>query len=336
MRLLTVIIIGRNEELHIDRTLQSVFKGTNLINDTQILYIDSASTDRTVEIARLYPITVLKLKSYWPLSASAGRYIGYLNSESEYILFIDGDTILYKSWLSDALKLMQNDSEIAGLAGMVHEVCEDEDGKPLKLYKNRHERKNDFQPVHNFGGIGLYRRSILEEVGTFNPYLSVDEERELGMRIRKAGYKLIQILKPMAITYGPERETFSEVFRRYKSNLYTFGTTWRYCASQGFFMQYARERMGFIIQTVVVLMFLPFLLLMAIVAPVLGFLMIPGIAVLFGIMLIKKYNIRQIGVSLFKRLVMTIRTIQTCFTTKVNKISDYPTDVIVLQENKTI
>lgn len=335
MRLLTVIIIGRNEELHIERTLQSVLKGTSEIHDVEIMYVDSASTDRTLEIAAAYPVKILKLKSYWPLSASAGRYVGSLNSNSQYILFIDGDTVLFKSWLKRGLQIMEDNSQIAGLAGMVHEICESDEGKPIKLYKNRHERKKDFMSVHNFGGIGLYRSSILEQVGTFNPYLSVDEERELGMRIRKAGYELIQILQPMAITYGPERETFQEVYRRFKYNLYTFGRTWRYCAVQGFFFQYARERMGFVIQTIIALWFMPFLLIIGIVFPLLGFLMILGLACLMVLLMLRKSNIKQIGVSLYKRLVMTIRTIQTYFSTKVNPVSEYPTDAIQIQEAKT-
>src|SRR5205814_10040498 len=42
------------------------------------------------------------------------------------------------------------------------------------------------------GGAALYRRSVLEHVGTFNPYLFSDEEPELYIRIRHAGYQVLQ------------------------------------------------------------------------------------------------------------------------------------------------
>ena len=322
MRTLSIVIIGRNEESHIERCLKSVISAIQPYQDAEILYADSASSDNTINLARSFPIKLVQLKQDWPLSASAGRYIGYLNTSGQYILFIDGDTVLYKNWLAEGLNLMEEHPEIGGLAGMVHEICENVDGNPVRLDKNRHENVEDFKSVHNFGGIGLYRRSVLDEVGPFNPWLSVDEERELGMRIRKAGYKLIQILKPMAITYGPERESFMEVWRRFRGKLYTFGTTWRYCQANGFFMQYASERMGFVIQFILAaILSLVFLGIIITLGKLICFILfITGAVLLLVIM--KRGNIKGMAVSLFKRIVMSLRTIQSYLSTKVLSFED--------------
>jgi len=43
----------------------------------------------------------------------------------------------------------------------------------------------------------MYRRAVLEEVGTFNPYLNSDEEPELGLRIRHAGYRILELDHPI-------------------------------------------------------------------------------------------------------------------------------------------
>ena len=69
---LSVIIIGRNEESHIERSIRSVLRATENLKDTEIIYVDSASVDRSIDIARRFPIRVLQLKSDWPLSAAAG------------------------------------------------------------------------------------------------------------------------------------------------------------------------------------------------------------------------------------------------------------------------
>lgn len=334
MQLVSIVIIGRNEETHIKRCLKSVMAAIRTLKDTEILYVDSASTDGTIKVAKSFPVGIVQLKPDWPLSASAGRYIGYLNTTGQYILFIDGDTLLYKDWLPEGLKLMEAHPEIGGLAGMVHEICEDAKGHPVRLQKNRHENKEDFKSVHNFGGIGLYRRSVLDHVGPFNPYLSVDEERELGMRIRRAGYKLIQILKPMAITYGPERESFKEVWRRFRGKLYTFGTTWRYCQTNGFFKQYATERMGFVIQFILAAILSIFFLCIIIALNKLMWFILFMFGAIFLLIIMKRGNVKGIAVSLFKRMVMSIKTIQSYFATKVHPFEEYPADVIQIKKGR--
>ncbi len=332
MRALSIVIIGRNEETHIQRCLKSVMAASRDLKDVEVLYVDSASTDNTIELAKSFPINIVQLKPDCSLSASAGRYIGYLNTSGEYILFVDGDTILYKDWLPEGLKIMDEQTEIGGLAGMVHEISEDAEGRPVRLIKNRHGNVENFKSVYHFGGIGLYRRNILDQVGPFNPWLSTDEEPELSIRLRKAGYKLIQILKPMAITYNFERQSFWEVWRRFSGKLYTYGKTWKYCQANGHFMQYAKERMGIIIQFVIVATSSLIILLGIILLKklILFFLFVIGVFLLFLIW--RRGNIKGIAVSFFLRTTMSLRTIQSYLSAKVKKIEDYPVDVIQIKK----
>jgi len=52
--------------------------------------------------------------------------------------------------------------------------------------------------VKTLGGGSIYKKKILDEVGTFNPYMCGEEERELGYRITDHKYKLLTISQPMA------------------------------------------------------------------------------------------------------------------------------------------
>ena len=58
----TVIIKALNEERHIDAAIRSALAALAGI-DGEVILSDSGSADRTVEIARQYPITILQLKN---------------------------------------------------------------------------------------------------------------------------------------------------------------------------------------------------------------------------------------------------------------------------------
>ena len=323
-RSLAVVVIGRNEEKQIGRCLESVFKGIQDIEGTQVLYVDSASTDTSVEKAGQFPVKIIQLQPDWFLSAAAGRYTGFYHSQSEFIFFIDGDSVLFKSWLKKGILFLKNNPDVAGVAGMVDEIMQRQDGSLQKLLRNRYNQSEKVEPVRTLGGIALYRRDILNQCGPFNPYITVDEERELALRIRKTGHQIVRIKETMAITYGPSRETVFEILRRYHSNLYTFGRTLRYCQVNGYFLQYLTERLTFITSTLAAIVFFIIVLLFSLLVGKLlvVILCLFGFVILFFIL--KGRRFREIGTSLLKRVVMTIRTVETYFTTKPLPMDTYP------------
>jgi len=328
---LSVIIIGRNEELHIRKCIQSVLKGTEYFENKEIFYVDSASTDQTIEIAKQYPISIVKMKAEWPLSASAGRFIGTHLTKGQLLFFIDGDTILYRHWLTEAFSFLKSNPHIGGVAGIVHEVFENPNGQIVGKLWNRYGQKSETEEVSTFGGIALYRRSVLNKAGTFNPYLTVDEERELAFRIQRSGFKLMRIQSPMAITYGPPRESMQELLRRSRSHLYKYGITLKYCLAQGFFKKYLLKRLRFV---VTFLMGLLAFLLLTILLLLLGHIQFLPFILVFGFLgmvLMKKGRLKSVVLSLMKRFVYTFQTLISFFTTKIQSIDSYPKDVIIIK-----
>jgi glycosyltransferase involved in cell wall biosynthesis len=325
---LSVIIIGRNEADHIERCLQSVLKGTQRIPDTEIIYVDSASTDRTLEIVRQYPaVRVLQLREEWPLSASAGRYIGYLHAGGTFLFFIDGDSVLYRRWLSSGIEYLAGHPDTGAVAGSVHEVFETENGRPVRLLRHRYGLQQSPFHVKTMGGIALYRKSVLHRVGPFNPFITADEEPELGLRMRRDGYTLTRLPEIMALTYGPERETFHELFRRYRSGLYSFGIALRYCRQNACALQYIRERLDHLVSYGAVLIVG---LLILIVLIFRGWLL-TGVLLLIlsltGLRLLRPGIFRRLMISFVKRSLMMIRTLESYFRTDAKPAETYPTEV---------
>lgn len=239
---LSVVIITKNQEWNIERLIISTIVETQAIPTTEIILVDSASTDRTVENAAKYPIRILRLHPDQRLTPSAGRFVGYKQTEGELILFLDGDMELFKGWLSLALVLLEQQPKIAVVSGQL-----------IDLPKNCHASECDYnefdqkslrgEVVPHGGGASLYRREILEKVGTFNPYLYNDEEPELCLRIRKAGYQVYRLDYPIAFHHTEPVTQFSTLIHRWNRNLYLgYGQVIRYFLGQEMLWLYLKER----------------------------------------------------------------------------------------------
>lgn len=93
------------------------------------------------------------------------------------------------------------------------------------------------------GGAALYRRSVLEQVGTFNPHLKSDEEPELCLRIRHAGYRILLLDYPIVRHYSIAQESLSGLLgRRRRKFLMGVGQCFRYHMASKLFWPYVRER----------------------------------------------------------------------------------------------
>ena len=56
MRQLSVVLVSKNQEWNIARLLRSVLKETVRMADREIVLVDSASLDGTVDVASMYPV----------------------------------------------------------------------------------------------------------------------------------------------------------------------------------------------------------------------------------------------------------------------------------------
>ena len=74
---LAFVLITRNQAWNVDRLLRSIFNEPAFDEAWEIVLVDSASTDATIDLAQIHPITILQLDSTERLTAAAGRLVGY-------------------------------------------------------------------------------------------------------------------------------------------------------------------------------------------------------------------------------------------------------------------
>jgi glycosyltransferase involved in cell wall biosynthesis len=328
---LSIVIIARNEAENIAQAIESALRAAEPYPQTEILLVDSASTDATVEIARQYPINIVRLNPAWFLSAAAGRTIGMRHTRGDLIQYVDGDMELAAGWLEQAVPFLMEHPELAGVTGYRHDIYM-RDGVIVHEQDFGRERQEHPVELRHFAGAALYRRPALEQVGGFNPYLFSEEEPELSMRLRRAGYKLMYIPCLVCKNHTLPIDSWEYSVRRFRKNLWLgYGQALRYHLKSGMFWMTFWERgsyAAYLVGVLISIASLLFALLGGNISLFVAWVLI--VAVLLAIYAIKKRSLRETWLSLVLRTFITYGAVRG-FLIAPRPPEDYPTHAEVIQ-----
>ncbi|MEP7338950.1 MAG: glycosyltransferase [Acidobacteriota bacterium] len=188
---LSVVIIGRNEGARLIRCIESV-KAMRFDGEVELIYVDSDSTDGSLENATALGARVIVVKPDRP-SAALGRNAGWRVAAAPHVLFLDGDTILHPDFVAQATPSFAN-PKLAVVCGQRREL------HPEASVYNRVLDLDWINPPGSAefcGGDALMRRSVLEEVGGYDETLIAGEEPEMCRRMRISGYEILVLDVPM-------------------------------------------------------------------------------------------------------------------------------------------
>ncbi|MEK3980700.1 glycosyltransferase [Psychrobacillus sp. FSL K6-2836] len=191
---LDLVVIGRNEEVNLNALKLSINKIDKLINKR--IYVDSASIDNSVTMAKGFFDFVIELSRNEDLSASLGRKIGASFTEKEWILFLDADMELndqFTEWLLN----FENVTSNFGFVGKYKDIDRERNKNRYRVFKS----KNGI--ARYFGGAVLLRRVALFEVGNWSSNIYANEEIELYSRMTKKGYK-VEIIDQVMVNHYTE------------------------------------------------------------------------------------------------------------------------------------
>ena len=211
---IAVVVIGRNESTHLRACLDSIRALEYPPAKVEVIYVDSASTDHSRELASELGARVIAVNGD-PMTAARGRNAGWTSTQAPFILFLDGDTVVHPRFVAVALASLDQDPAIAAVWGHRRE------SQPQASIYNRLLDLDWIYPpgwTEFFGGDVLIRRDALASVNGYNPELIAGEEPEMCRRLRGhlhngTPWKILHIDAPM--TQHDLRMThFSQYWKR--------------------------------------------------------------------------------------------------------------------------
>ena len=185
-----VVAIGRNEGERLKRCLRSLPAEIGLV-----VYVDSGSTDGSVQLAQAHGAEVVGLDMSLPFTAARARNAGverlqHTRPELGLVQFVDGDCELDGAWLEAGLRALEADVGIAVVCGRRREVSPRE--TPYNQLCDM-EWNTPTGETSACGGDALVRLDALREVGGYDETLIAGEEPEMCLRLRRAGHRILRI-----------------------------------------------------------------------------------------------------------------------------------------------
>ena len=153
------VVIGRNEGTRLIACLTSLRGQVR-----RLIYVDSGSTDGSVEAARDLGAEVVSLDMSQKFTAARARNAGlaHLDGDSTYVQLVDGDCEVVPGWIDAAVTKLESDPKLAVVCGRRRER------HPEASVYNRlcdHEWDTPVGPAKACGGDAMMRLSALREVG---------------------------------------------------------------------------------------------------------------------------------------------------------------------------
>lgn len=193
---LGIVIIGRNEGERLSRCIKSAIREISVV-----VYVDSGSTDNSIELAKQLGVEVVNLDLSIPFTAARARNAGFefLNVQHpslSHVQFIDGDCELVEGWIQQGLDFLDANPQFAVVCGRRRERFPN-----VSIYNQLCDLEWD-TPVgetKSCGGDALMRIDSLQAVNGFNGSLIAGEEPELCIRLRQAGWKIYRLDAEMTL-----------------------------------------------------------------------------------------------------------------------------------------
>jgi GT2 family glycosyltransferase len=186
---LGLVVIGRNEGDRLVRCLDSVRGIPNRV------YVDSGSTDGSVEYAVRQGVEVLQLEMPPNFTAARARNVGLARLLArcplvEFVQMVDGDCEIHQDWIPAAVAALNAEPDLAAVYGRLRErfpdrsvynaICDNDWNKPVG-------------EAAYFGGNVLLRVPALQQVNFYDASMIAGEEPDMSMRLRKSGWRLRRI-----------------------------------------------------------------------------------------------------------------------------------------------
>jgi glycosyltransferase involved in cell wall biosynthesis len=218
--MISFIIIGKNEGWKLTRCLQSVFETIeyNKLEDAEVIYVDSKSTDDSIERAKVFEkVNVFLITG--ECNAAIARNIGAKEASGDILFFIDGDMEIEKDFIKYAI--IDGKLKHACLSGHIDDYLYDVNDNFLdvkqRTYKNNIPEKE--KEINTNGGLMLIKRNVWDSLSGMRTKYKRSQDLDLCLRLRNKGFKIVRlssfIAKHHTIDYNNDKRMWQNLKQKY-------------------------------------------------------------------------------------------------------------------------
>lgn len=188
--MISFILIGKNEGERLIRSINSVYnfvKEEN-INNYEIIYIDSKSSDESINNAIALGVNKIFLIE-GVCNAAIGRNIGAKESQGDILFFLDGDMELIPGFFSSIVD-MNGKMKYPFVSGIENDILYDNEWNHVTNLCRRKFTPNKDTYEKTTGGLFCITKHLWQEVGGMDNRFYTSEDLDLGIRLYRKGFPL--------------------------------------------------------------------------------------------------------------------------------------------------
>lgn len=207
----SILIRTKNEGRYIGQTLSVIFSQN--FKAFEVLIVDSGSVDKTLEIARGFPVKIYEIlpeEFTWGYSLN----YGFQRAKGKYVICLSAHSLpLSEDWLETIISDFDDDNVAAVMCNTLPwPDCNPFDRRGLLKKFNMPKQEIPDKPPFIFGNVSsAIRKSVWEKIH-FDESLSYCEDEKWRRQVVEMNYKVMY--EPAAKVYHSHNETLAQIFRR--------------------------------------------------------------------------------------------------------------------------
>ena len=197
-----------NNETTIEECLQALLTQNYPLDHLEIILVDGGSKDKTVQLAKKYPISIYQTALNCPAAYNYAQKIALYS----ILGFVDSDAKVEADWLKKLVPHLE-DPAVGGVSGSIDTWNTDNPwarsiGYELKMRYRRIGKYTKRIATMNL----LLKKSVLEKVGGWAEDMPSQYDTEFGYRLASKGYKIAY--ESASVCYHFNRSTLQKFYRQ--------------------------------------------------------------------------------------------------------------------------
>lgn len=211
---ISIIILNWNGKFYLERCIRSVLQSEYPENRFELIIVDNASSDGSVEIAEsLFP-DIKFIKNKKNMGFCKGNNIGIKHSKGDLIILLNNDTLVEREWLNKIVNVAKSpkvgiigcriyypsDAMIQTFGFRLKYLCRWEAIGAGEFDKGQYDQINGVDFVS--GAAITLKRCMLNRIGLLDSQFgSIVEDADICYRAKEAGFNVV-VSKARVYHYG--------------------------------------------------------------------------------------------------------------------------------------